>query len=482
MLGRTKAEIMGFLRIDTGVSSSQPGISSSTVPDLASKQVSTAEPDSPVPRGREPPRQSRDASTIHLVSTTVSSSPTRNHVPPEEELSAEITPNQGNLVDAKKTDLEPAPSTDLQPLSGSSTRSSHSPSIVNLGRRSVVRKRLAEMQRDSTSGTSPLRTSRRSAPHTVSHLISHERPSGSSELEAVPEIAKSRSLVNVVGMPTTAEQLMSPEYSPESSQVSPLGDSDGDCLASPSPVSATSDHATLSSRPKSAFRLRDEMHARNSILSKHRHASERSSSPTSTASHVSSRTNGTADALLDVIDVHAERQLIKTAELSDQLEAVQNDVRNVAANVRVAILGREEDSLHLAGIHTAVDDVRIALAHLDTQQHDNSSTAITIEERLRSNQAEIFQALEEIQAMLKSSTLSSTVDGEAKPGLMTGGQRYVSLTDSHDSGQHTDLTDIRQKLDMLVELSVPKADSVSPGPPQGPQLDASQVRLNFERC
>ena len=467
---------MSFLRIDTGVSSSQLDISSSPVSDFACKQVSTAEIDSPVPRGREHPRQSKDASTMRSVDTTVSS-PTRNHVPPEEELTAEISPHQGSLVDAKKRELEPALSIDLQHLSGSSTRSSHSPSIVNLGRRSVVRKRLAEMQRDSTSGTSPLRTSRRSAPHTVSHIISREQSFGDSELEAVPETAKTRSLVNVVGLPATAEQLMSPE----SSQVSPLDDSDGDCLTSP--VSATSDHATLSPRPKSAFRLRDEMHARGSTLPKHRHASEGSSSPTSTASHVGSQADGTAGALLDVIDVHAERQLIKTTELSDQLEAVQNDVRNVAANVRVAILGREEDSLHLAGIHTAVDDVRIALAHLDTQQHDNCSTAITVEERLRSNQAEIFQALEEIQATLKSSTLSSALDGETKAGLMTGEQRYASLPDRHDSGRElTDLTDIKQKLDMLVELSVPKGDSVFSGPPQGPQLDASQVRPIFERC
>lgn len=481
MLGRTKEEIMSFLRIDTGVSSSQLDISGSPVSDFSSKQVSTAEADSPVPRGHEHFGQSRDTSTMHSVNTTVSSSPTRNHVPPEEELLAEITPNQGNLVDAKKRDMEPAPSTDLQPLSGPSTRPSlshsHSPSIVNLGRRSVVRKRLAEMQRDSTSGTSPLRTSRRPAPHPVSHLNSREQSFGDSELEVVPEMAKSRSLVNVAGIPATAEQLMSPE----SSQVSPLGNSDGDYLAPP--ISATSDHATLSPRPKSAFRLRDEMHVHDSTLPKHHHASERSSSPTSTASHVGSQADGTAGALLDVIDVHAERQLIKTTELSDQLEAVQNDVRNVAANVRVAILGREEDSLHLAGIHTAVDDVRIALARLDTQQHDSCSTAITVEERLRSNQAEIFQALEEIQTMLKSSTLSSTTDGEAKPGLMTGEQRYACLPDSHDSGrEHTDLTDIRQKLDMLVELSVPKGDSVSPGPPQGPQLDASQVRPIFSRC
>jgi hypothetical protein len=393
-------------------------------------------------------------------------------MPPEEELSVETTPNHKKLVDARKKDVEPAPSTSFQLLSGSSTRSSHShsnsPSIVNLGRRSVVRKRLAEMQHDSTSGASTLPASHRPAPHTVSRIIAHERPAGNTDSEAVPELAESESLVNVVEMPASAEQLTSPEPS----QVSAQGSPDGDRLTSP--VSASSGRATLSSRPKSVFRLRDEMRSRNSIH--RRHASERSSSPTSTASHIGSQADGTVGALLDVVDVHAERQLIKTAELSDQLEGVQNDVRNVAANVRVAILGREEDSRHLAEIHTAVDDVRVALAHLDTQQHDNSTTAITIDERLQGNQTEIFQALEEIQSLLKSSTLTSAVDNGAKIGPITGGKRYASLPDSDNSGrEHPDLTDIKQKLDLLVELSASKQDPVPSGPSHGPHLDAPQV-------
>jgi hypothetical protein len=474
MPGRTKAEIKNSLRIDTETLSSQPALSSSPVSDPASKGVTTTETNSPVLRGDEFSPQSRDASSVHSVSTPVSSSPTRNE-PPEEHLSAEVTPSLRNLVDARKEDLEPAPSTSPRPLSGSSTRSlhnnSHSPSIVNLGHRSVVRKRLAEMQHDPTSGTPPPRISRRPALHRASHFIAHERPAGNSESERVPEMAKSGDLVNNVEMPVTAGQLASPEPS----QVSPLGGSDGDCLTSP--VSATSYDATLSSRPKSAFRLRDEMRTRGSTLAQRR-ASGRSPSPSSTTSHAGSQMGETVDALLDVMDVHAERQLIKTAEISDQLETVQNDVRNVAANVRVAILGRDDDSRHLAEIHTAVDDVRGALAHLDTQQHDSSSTAITqaVDERLRSNQAEIFQALEDIQALLKSSTPNGTVDGGAELGPMTGEELSASLPESHSSGrEHIDLADIRQKLNMLVELSVSRPDTVS-APPQGPRLDASQVR------
>lgn len=466
-MGRTKAEIKNTLRIDTETLSSQQAHSGSPVSDPASQGVTTTEINS---RGGESSPQSRDTSSVHSVGIAVSSSPASDE-PPEEHLSEEVTPNQRNLVDAQIKDLEPAPSTGPRPQSGSSTRSlqshSHSPSIVSLGHRSVVRKRLAEIQHDSTP---PLRVSRRPALHRASHFIAHKRPAGGSESESVPETVKSGALVNNVDMPVTAGLLASPEPS----QVSPLGDSDSDHPTSP--PSMTSDHATLSSKPKSAFRLRDEMRTRGSTPTQCR-ASERSPSPTSTTSHVDSQMGETVDALLDVMDVHAERQLIKTADLSDQLETVQNDVRNVAANVRVAILGRDEDSRHLAEIHTAVDDVRCALAHLDTQQHDSSSTGMTqaVDERLRSNQAEIFQALEEIQSILKSNTPNGTVGGGAKPGPMTEEELPASLPERHDSGrEHIDLADIRQKLNMIVELFVSRSDLV-PVSPQGPQLDASQV-------
>ncbi len=462
MLGCTKAEIRSSLRISTETLFSQPALSTSPMSDQASKGITITETESPVPWGRKSSPPSRDASSVH----THTSSPARNHEPPEEQLSAEITSDQSNLVDARERDLEPAPSTSPQSLSGSSTRSVHShlhsPSILNLGRRSVVRKRLAEMQNDSTSGTSPFRVSRRPALHRASHFISHEHLASNSEPETVPEVARSGNPVNIVEMPAAAEQLTGPE----SSQVSPLDGLDSSRLTSP--VSATSGHTALSSRPKSAFRLRDEMRARDSPLPHHHHASE----------IVDSQMGWTGDALLDVMDVHAERQLIKTAELSDQLEAIQNDVRNAAANVRVSVLGREEDSRHLTEIHTAVDDVRSALAHLDTQQHDRSFTAITqaVDERLRSNQAEIFKALEEIQAMLNASTLSGTVEGGAQPGP-TGEELSASSLDSHSPGrEHVDLEDIRQQLNMLVELLVSKADVVSSVPPQDPRLGASRVR------
>lgn len=454
--GRTKTEINRSLQIDTEALSPQSALPSPSVSDLASKQVSTTEADSPVTRGHEHPSLSKDASSMRSATIATPSSPTKNQLLTEDQFSEVIAYNQGN------------------PLSSSSTRSlhghSHSPSIVNLGRRSVVRKRLAEIQHHSTSGTSTLRESRQPPPHTVLKHTACELPAANSH--AARELADSGSLINVVGPPATTEQMMSPI----SSRVSPSPGGSDDRLTSP--VSAASDHSTQSSRPKSAFRLRDEIRARHSTRLQRRGASKRSSSPLSDSSQVSSQADGTVGALLDVMDVHAERQLIKTGELSDQLEAVQNDVRNVGANVRVAILEHEQDSRHLAEIQTAVDDVRTILAHMDTKQCNNSPTETTIDERLRSNQAQIVQTLEEMHAMLKSSALNSTVNAGINPDPMAGGQLPASLPESHISAsQFPDLMDIRQKLDILLEVSVPKLDLVSSNPPLGPQLDTSLVRL-----
>jgi hypothetical protein len=257
--------------------------------------------------------------------------------------------------------------------------------------------------------------------------------------------------------------------------MSPSLDGSEDRLTSP--TSAVSDPSTLPPRPKSAFRLREEMRARDLVPQQHRRASERSVSPSAAASHINSQADEAAGALLDVIDVHAERQLIKTAELGDRLQAVQADVRGVAASMRIAISGREQDTRHLAEIQTTVDDVRTMLTHLDTKQHDTRPPETTIDE---SNQEQIFQALEEIQAMLKNGTQNSAIDGEAKTVPVAVEQLSASFPDNHSSVlERSDLTDIRQKLDMLVELSGPKSDLVSPYPPLVVRRDAPTVCPNL---
>jgi hypothetical protein len=460
MLGPTKTEIRNSLRIDTEALPSQPAPPHSPEPDLLSKQVSTisaVETASPASLGSELSPLSKDASSIRSSSTHAPSSLASNRLPSGVQSRAETSPNQKQHVDTLGKGREPAPSPDIRSLASSSKRSSHSqshsPSIVNLGRRSVVRKRLAEIKHSSISGASAPRNSRQSPTHTVSSPMSHERLAADSE--AVPEQADHSRLINVVGRPAAGaiKQLTSPV----SSGLSPSLE---DRLASP--ASAASDRLTLSTRPKSAFRLREEMRTRDSVLLRHRRVSETSFVSPAATPYISSQADDTIDALLDVMDVHAERQLIKTAELSGHLQGVQADVQAVAASMRVAISSREQDSRHLTEIQNTVDDVRNVLVRLDARQRDNRSPETTVDE---SNRVQIFQALEEIQVMLKNGTQSSTIDCKAESPAVTGEQPSASVPDNHSSGlEHLYLADIRQKLDMLVELSVPKPDSVSSGP------------------
>jgi hypothetical protein len=391
-------------------------------------------------------------------------------LPSEEQFSAKIILYKESPVDvSEKKNPESEPSTSFKPLPDSSGRSlrdhSGSPSIVNLGRRSVVSKRLAEIRHYPALGVSTSPDACQSPTSLSSKAVTRERSTSNSV--TAPELTDSGGPIE--RLPANAEQLTSPI----SSRASPL--SLDDRLLT-SPVSVATDQ-TLSSRPKSVFRLREELRARDVALLQRRSPSGRSSSSPEAASYVSVEGDGPIGALLDVMDVHAERQLIKTAALGDKLEAVQNDVQDVANNVHVAISGWEQDSRHLAEIHTAVDDVRLALAQLDAKQQDNIPTAMSIDERLRNNQAQIFQALEEIQAVLKSSTANSAVDGKGKADPITGEQLPAHMPDGHDSGsEHPDLTDIRQKLDLLVELSAPKPNSVSSNPPQDTQPGVSPVR------
>jgi hypothetical protein len=73
------------------------------------------------------------------------------------------------------------PPTNYRALSDSSQpfdARAHSPSLVNLGRRSVVRKRLVEMQNGSTSGGSTLCDPRLPPRNTVATLLARGQPVG----------------------------------------------------------------------------------------------------------------------------------------------------------------------------------------------------------------------------------------------------------------------------------------------------------------
>ncbi|KAH9176536.1 hypothetical protein EDB89DRAFT_73540 [Lactarius sanguifluus] len=150
---------------------------------------------------------------------------------------------------------------------------------------------------------------------------------------------------------------------------------------------------------------------------------------------VGSLSEGTIDVLLDIMDVHAERQLIKTGELGYRLEDVQNGVRDVAANLRVAISGREKDSRNIAELRSVIGDVRSALAAQSTKIGD----------------ADVPEQ-EEIQTVVKSRAPGEIVDGETKSSLM-GSELSKRFWANYGTGiEQADISDIQGKLDVLLEL------------------------------
>ncbi|KAI9442320.1 hypothetical protein H4582DRAFT_1809208 [Lactarius indigo] len=323
---RTKAEIKRSLRIDVGAVPLQPAPVTSPLPSLIHEQVLTP-PDTPF----SDPRNSRDL-----------------ELPP--------LPKDRSHFNARKDSELASPINDLSPLdppSRSFDARSNSPSLVNLGRRSVVRERLVEMQNGSMSTRSG----------------STSRPPPASETATIHPPSE---------LPTT-----------------PVG--------SPS--------------------------------------------------------EGTIDALLDIMDVHAERQLIKTGEVDYRLQDVQNGVRDVAANLRVAISGREEDSRNITELCSVMGDVRSALASLSTRTTDAG-----------------VSEQEEIRTVVKSRTPGDVVDGEAKSGLM-GSELSEFLRANHGTGiEQADISDIQRKLDVLLELSTLQKNAASSATSKTPRLDTAQVR------
>ena len=213
------------------------------------------------------------------------------------------------------------------------------------------------------------------------------------------------------------------------------------------------------------------MRARDSIVAHTDDASERPTPipaaatvtghpPPELPTPVGSLSEGTIDALLDIMDVHAERQLIKTGELDYRLEDVQHGVRDVVANLRVAISGREEDSRNIAELCSVMGDVRSALAGLGSKT-DNADVP----------------KQEEIQTVVKSRAPGAdTVDGEAKSSIMANEQPSEFLRASYGTGiEQADISDIRRKLDVLLELSAPQKSAAT----SMTLHDTSEVRSVF---
>ncbi|KAH9176544.1 hypothetical protein EDB89DRAFT_2226630 [Lactarius sanguifluus] len=442
LLERTKAEIKRTLRIDVGVVSSQPAPATSPLSNLINEQVltppDTTFSDSRISRDHELPPLPQDSSSTHSVSSAAPPSLTENHsqLGRGKGLAASVVSvDPRSQFNADKDSELASPINDppsLEPSSRSFDVRSHSPSLVNLGRRSVVRKRLVEMQNSSTS----IRSGSASRDSRSSPRLTH----GPVEKLTSPASSRAPSTLNV----------------PDSRLTSP--------------VSAVSDSSTLSVsvRPKSAFRLRDEMRGRDPTIA-HTHGASEGPSPASETATihppseppttpVGSLSEGTIDAFLDIMDVHAERQLIKTGELDYRLEDVQNGVRDVAANLRVAISGREKDSRNIAELRSVIGDVRSALASLSTKTAD----------------ADVPEP-EEIQTVVKNKAPGEVVDGEAKLGLV-GSELSDFLRANYGTGiEQADISDIQRKLDVLLELSTLQKNVAPSAASKAPQLDAAQL-------
>jgi hypothetical protein len=450
-LERTKAEIKSSLRIDVGAVLPSPA--TSPLPDLINEKVLTP-PDTPFSdalnfRDREVPPLPLDDPSVRSVSLVAPSSPVGDH--PQLGLrnllsTSVISVGPRSPVDTRK-DLDLASLTS-QPFGARS----HSPSLVNLGRRSVVRKRLMDMQHSSKSSSTTSRDPRLPPRHTVATLFT-ERVGMFEALRCLLRVVIS--MLSDYPYYTETPRTACSSRAPPSLNVPP--DS-----RLHSPVSAISDSPTLSVTPKTAFRLRDEMRSREPTVAPTHDVSERPSpAPITTAmghppseqqTPVASLSAGSIDALLDIMDVHAERQLIKTGELDDKLEDVQDSVRDIAANLHVAIAGRGEDSRNLAELCAAMDDVRSVLAYLNTKACN----------------AEVPEQ-EEAQAVVKSGPLGGTVDGETKSILIASEKPagYGTIM------EQADVSDLRRKLDMLLELF---ATQRNPACSAIPRSEASLVR------
>ncbi|KAA1473948.1 hypothetical protein DENSPDRAFT_931311 [Dentipellis sp. KUC8613] len=252
--------------------------------------------------------------------------------------------------------------------------STPSPSILHLGQMSVVKQRLAAMQsKTSSSGSASASSSSRASQSQSSALT----PSTRLTTPASSQYGGTR-LTTPVGSQysgsSTSRRQRSSEVSerPRSTHLAAPESDTASRLTSP--VSAVSDgsaYSPASTRPKSAFRLREEMRMRDKALSMsgrtdsvvEREMGMEMETPTAPTmergpslasstldrppsqlspldrphSQLSASTNDEdMAALLDVMDVHAELQQNHVAAVGEQVAAVHASVQGLAADVRTA--------------------------------------------------------------------------------------------------------------------------------------------------
>ena len=312
-----------------------------------------------------------------------------------------------------------------------------SPSILNLGQRSVVKQRLAEIQTNfETPAPSPTSTSGLSSP---SRMSSPSRRS----------TGKRRALRT----PTVTERMNS-----DSSENGNSAGNSADRLTSP--VSAISDYSGLTTpRPKSAFRMRDEMRAMEK--SGHRRWAAESEATefrsmkrtTTDQSSVAERTviqpsaRDGASVVLDALDLHEERYHEHASVIGGQISALYGDVQGISEGIQLALSQRGEDSVQIAEMKSILQTVGNAVTH----KHPTDLTA-NVGSGTGSEGTQVMEALDDIRSRMQDHfpALLRALE-EIRPGARPSSTILRNVSPSLSETQSsTDTSATSEKLDALL--------------------------------
>ncbi|THH15640.1 hypothetical protein EW146_g4865 [Bondarzewia mesenterica] len=324
------------------------------------------------------PTSAHESSTVdlatspsHARSTPISAHGTDRDLPPLpqdsetlfDELTQNWTPRTSRLLSVNSptsSRLSPAPSP---------TSRSQSPSIMNLGHMSVVKQRLADIQRTNSNMSSS----------------SHSGRSSLSTRPTTPASSRNSSMKTSC-RPLGLER---PHNDKGESRRSPI--SSGSDISSP--VSSVSHYSGMTTpRPKSAFRMRDEMREQDKTLPKTR-ASGKDISGLGGVTHDHTGPYYTAEqtmlqptamdeisTVLEALDIHSARHHEHTSALEDRIVAVHGNVKDVSEEIRLAKTERERDSAQLKEMHSMLQDVGRTIAC--GRPVDNSEGLAHISEKL----------------------------------------------------------------------------------------------------
>ncbi|KAI0317198.1 hypothetical protein OF83DRAFT_1172193 [Amylostereum chailletii] len=379
-----------------------------------------------------PPKLARTSSNYSTDTSTPVASSTR---PSRLSIPSPISPFSTSLPTSPTTPTTPRRTfgANTLPPPPSPTGRTPSPSIRNLGQKSVVKQRLAAIQRTSSNAstssrlTTPMSSVLNTAPTSVrssairSSAIKRQEESLAFPLPPLP-FELDRGLTSV----------------PMSSPTSSVG----------------------SSRPKSAFRMRDEM--RNARLGRAPSSNSSSTSPvernTSGGDHI--------DALLDVMDAHAERQTDQTKDVAERVNVVGVDVKAMRDRI-------ERNGEGLADMAGKVDALRreIVREREEDKKKARDEIHVLANERPQSKEgpalAEGLQDVKEkLDALLAKSPLDASTSGETATEILTllqneQNQRVLQMDQQAESVRY--LAELNSWLEAFVNNGTAHIQSVAVG-------------------